>query len=326
MQPYIDQLRVRNFRCIVDVTIPLTPLHAFIGPNDSGKSTLLAALAAYPMSVGEPGSEITTGYKRNAITQFWDTDGAAGAIPHEVGVDLKEAQAGKPPPGSVVEVLAKLIRPVRVLRLDPDAMREPTYLIPQGSPIAYDDRGRGLAGVYDALLSRRLDAFLAISKELTTLFPTVRAIQLINASRDTKALSVELVNGKTVDAPRLSEGMLYWLAFAALPYLDSTALLLIEEPENGLHPSRIAEVMRVLRAVSNRTQVIVATHSPLVINELQADEVTLITRTPERGTIATPLTATKNFAQRSRVYALGELWLNYADGDLESELVADSTI
>jgi predicted ATPase len=84
--------------------------------------------------------------------------------------------------------------------------------------------------------------------------------------------------------------------------------------------------MRVLRAVSNRTQVLIATHSPLVVNELQADEVTLITRTPERGTIATPLTATKNFAQRSRVYALGELWLNYADGDLESELVAESTI
>lgn len=51
-----------------------------------------------------------------------------------------------------------------------------------------------------------------------------------------------------------------------------------------------------------------------------------ITRTPERGTIATPLPRTKNFEQRSKVYALGELWLNYADGELESELVADSTI
>jgi predicted ATPase len=108
--------------------------------------------------------------------------------------------------------------------------------------------------------------------------------------------------------------------------LQPTPVILIEEPENGLHPSRIADVMRVLRDVSNTSQIIVATHHPLVINELQPDEVTLITRTPERGTIATPLSRTKNFEQRAKVYALGELWLNYADGDLESDLVADSTI
>ena len=71
---------------------------------------------------------------------------------------------------------------------------------------------------------------------------------------------------------------------------------------------------------------IIATHHPLVINELQPDEVTLITRTSERGTIATPLWKTKNFEQRSKVYALGELWLNYADGDFESDLVGESTI
>jgi predicted ATPase len=101
---------------------------------------------------------------------------------------------------------------------------------------------------------------------------------------------------------------------------------LIEEPENGLHPSRIGDVMRVLREVSKTSQIILATHHPLVINELQSDEVTILTRTPERGTVATPLSHTKNFEQRSKVYALGELWLNYADGEFESDLVAESTI
>jgi predicted ATPase len=180
--------------------------------------------------------------------------------------------------------------------------------------------------VYDALLSRRLDAFLEISKRFTTLFPTARSIQLTNPSSTTKALGVELTDGRSVGAAQLSEGMLYWLAFAALPYLTPTPIILIEEPENGLHPSRIGEVMAVLRDVSNTSQVIIATHHPLVINELQPDEVTLITRTPERGTIATPISRTKNFEQRSKVYALGELWLNYADGELESDLVAESTI
>ncbi len=59
----------------------------------------------------------------------------------------------------------------------------------------------------------------------------------------------------------------------------------------------------------------------LVINELRAEEVTIVTRTAERGTICTPMTATKHFATRSKVYALGERWLSYADGDVERELV-----
>jgi predicted ATPase len=216
-----------------------------------------------------------------------------------------------------------LVSPVRVLRLDPDAMRQPTNLIAQGSPLEYSPRGHGLAAVYDALLSRRLDVFLEISRRFTALFPTARSIQLTTPSSTTKALGVELSDG-SIGADRLSEGMLYWLAFAALPYLQPTPVLLVEEPENGLHPSRIADVMRVLRDVSKTSQIIVATHHPLVINELQPDEVTLVTRTHERGTIATPLSSTKNFEQRAKAYALGELWLNYADGDLESDLVADS--
>jgi hypothetical protein len=68
-----------------------------------------------------------------------------------------------------------------------------------------------------------------------------------------------------------------------------------------------------------------ATHSPLIINELKPEEVTIVTRTPEAGTICTPMTATKNFAERSKIYALGELWLSYADGDLERELVGTGT-
>jgi predicted ATPase len=325
-RPYIDQLRVRNFRCVKDVTIALTPLHAFIGPNDSGKSTLLEAISTF--STGNPVLGcVTASYQHSALTEYILSNGQGGMVAHDLGVPIDEVLAGsRPNDPAILTTLRKIVVPIRFLRLDPDAMREPTNLIPQGATIEFDPRGKGLAGVYDALLSRRLDAFLAISRRFTTLFPTARAIQLTNPTNLTKALGVELVDKTSIDAPKLSEGMLYWLAFAALPYLDPAAVVLIEEPENGLHPARIAEVMRVLRDISSSTQIVIATHSPLVINELQADEVTVITRTPARGTIATPLSRTKNFEQRSRVYALGELWLNYADGNVESELVAESTV
>lgn len=314
---YVERLRVRNFRCIKDAAFSLTPLHALIGPNDSGKSTLLEAISTFSRSSAHPDetSEVTASWKNHVLKS---TSKESTAYRHDGSVENSP---------KVIRSRISDIAPARILRLDPDEMRQPTNLIAHGSPLEYSARGSGLAAVYDALLSRRLDAFLEISRRFTTLFPTARSIQLTNPSQTTKALGVELTDGRSVGAAQLSEGMLYWLAFAALPYLQPTPLLLIEEPENGLHPSRIGDVMQVLREVSNTSsQILIATHHPLVINELQPDEVTVITRPPDRGTIATPLWKTKNYEQRSKVYALGELWLNYADGNLESDLVGESTI
>jgi predicted ATPase len=120
----------------------------------------------------------------------------------------------------------------------------------------------------------------------------------------------------------MSEGLLYYLAFAALRHLDPVSLLLVEEPENGLHPARIAQVVGVLRAISESgTQVIMATHSPLVVNELRPDEVSIVTRTAERGTQVKRIKDTPDFEERSKIYALGELWIAYANGEDEAPLL-----
>ena len=40
----LHELKIANYGPVVQATIELTPLHALIGPNDSGKSTVLRAL------------------------------------------------------------------------------------------------------------------------------------------------------------------------------------------------------------------------------------------------------------------------------------------
>jgi predicted ATPase len=156
------------------------------------------------------------------------------------------------------------------------------------------------------------------------MFPTVKRLELHNPDNAHKALGALLTTGESIDANAMSEGMLYWLAFAAMSEADAPSVFLVEEPENGLHPARIHDVIGVLRKISETAQVIIATHSPLVINELQPDEISIVTRPPDKGTQVKPMTETKNFEQRSKVYALGELWLSYADGDLEKELTDPS--
>lgn len=301
-RPYVEGVRIEGFRCVKAVDLRLTPLHALIGPNDSGKSSILRAL-------------------QNDGRVTWWVRGVSNG-PHGLMQGTFPAR-GSFTPSSEMSTAWNAARASRVvLRLDPDAMRAPRELIPRGKALWFaDEKGLGLPALYDSLLSRDIPAFSAISDRMRTLFPTVRALRMHNASASTKQLGLTLVDGTEVGPAEMSEGMLYWLAFAIIEHLAPQAILLIEEPENGLHPARIKEVMTVLREVSQRTQIILATHSPLVINELQPEEVTIVTRTAERGTICTPMTATKQFEARSKIYALGELWLSYADGDIERELV-----
>ncbi len=42
----ISRFAVKNYKCLEDVDIPLTPIHVVIGQNDSGKTSLLEAVLA----------------------------------------------------------------------------------------------------------------------------------------------------------------------------------------------------------------------------------------------------------------------------------------
>ncbi len=84
----------------------------------------------------------------------------------------------------------------------------------------------------------------------------------------------------------------------------------------SVYPSKVKDVVQELRdRVSDYTAVI-QTHNPLVINELEPHEVTLVTI--HDGVVRkTLMHDTKNFKQRASVYALGELWLSFCTGKLD---------
>jgi energy-coupling factor transporter ATP-binding protein EcfA2 len=295
---------VENYRCIKSADLHLTPLHALIGPNDSGKSSLLRAIHQGSAKMWVPGAGGLSSGADSWTTSAYPAWGAL--IPeglHQSTIHAATARRW-------------------VLRLDPDELRKPVGLLGPSVPVWFqNEKGLGLAGLFDWLLARDRRTFTMIEDQFRSLFPTAAVLRLDAYSDALKVMGLTLTTGEAVGPSEMSEGMLYWLAFAIIEHLAPQQILLIEEPENGLHPARIAEVMRVFREISQRTQIILATHSPLVINELKPEEVTLVTRTAERGTICTPMKDTKHFETRAKIYALGELWLSFADGNFESDLV-----
>ncbi len=306
---WIKALKVENYGCVRDATLNLTSLHALIGPNDSGKSTLLRALQDVCRSVQ---GDATVLQMLSPNARLLATIAPSG-LKYPVGRGSGTAI----PPGWNPEG----VRGAFLLRADPDELRKPWHLIPDQHPIAFqNDRGLGLASVIDAITDRQVAERVALDEEVQRLFPTVERIQLKVVSGN-KTLGVRLRSGIEVAPERMSEGLLYYLAFAVLRLVQPTGILLVEEPENGLHPARIKEVVGILREISKTRQVVLATHSPLVINELAPDEVTVVTRRTDAGTELTLMKETPHFAERTKVYALGELWVSYADGLLEEPLL-----
>lgn len=334
----IELFHAAGFGCLVDVTLKLTPIHALIGPNDSGKSTILRALDRIASvclkgpagTYGDPNEAYGLAAQLHAGRFSIIQEGGSGKITEKFDATRTRRSSGSAIQRTkdrtkLRQALRKELAGSRLIRFDGDALRMERGLIPdEHLPSFFESRGQGLPGVYQSILSQGDATFQTISDDVRRLFPTVQTIRVPATKANTVVLETTLKNGTRVRADRMSEGLLYYLAYAALPYLDPVSLVLVEEPENGLHPARIAEVIRMLRnyGAATKTQIVMATHSPLVVNELQPEEVTVVTRpSAEAGTEVTPLTETPNFEKRSKVFELGELWLSYADGALETPLL-----
>jgi hypothetical protein len=77
--------------------------------------------------------------------------------------------------------------------------------------------------VYQAVNSRDVDAFVAIRDKAKQFFPTIQTIRVPTVKDNLVTLEATLNNGTVVPAAALSEGLLYFLGFAALP-TDASSL------------------------------------------------------------------------------------------------------
>lgn len=108
-----------------------------------------------------------------------------------------------------------------------------------------------------------------------------------------------------------SDGTLKMLAYLMLLYDPMPPPFIgIEEPENFLHPRLLPELAEECRAASDRTQLLVTTHSPFFLNALRSEEVRILWR-DEKGYTqtrrATDLKGVKEFVKQGAL--LGHLWM-----------------
>jgi predicted ATPase len=109
------------------------------------------------------------------------------------------------------------------------------------------------------------------------------------------------------NASSLSDGTLRFICLATLllqPELPP--VILLDEPELGLHPSAIGIVSDLLKAASVSSQVIVATQSVTLVNQLSAQDVIVVDRADGQSVFRR--LDDSALAGWLADYALGELW------------------
>jgi len=115
---------------------------------------------------------------------------------------------------------------------------------------------------------------------------------------------------RPIPATRLSDGTIRFLCLVAmLCHPDPPPLLCIEEPELGLHPDIMPTIGEMLIDASQRTQLIVTTHSAPLISALSdIPEAVLVCERDESGSHLTRLESGP-LEKWLEKYSLGDLWL-----------------
>ncbi len=171
---------------------------------------------------------------------------------------------------------------VRRLTLNSLLLRQAS---PPGTGRRYLPDGSNLPWVIARLQREAPQRFERWLKHVATAIRELAGVHVIEREDDRHAyLVVDYASGLKTPSWTVSDGTLRFLALSVLAFLpDATGIDLIEEPENGMHPTAIESLYQALASVYEG-QVLVATHSPVLLAVAQVDQLLCFAKTPTGGT------------------------------------------
>lgn len=298
----LDRVTITNFRCFAHVNVRLRPFTVLIGQNDTGKSSFLSAIRQLTEGRLSP-ADMRRGAQSALVRVKW----CGQDVTFESVAPNAASWSGR----------REEMSPTRLFTLPSAGVSMTSVGAHKGVP-NLDQTGSNLAALLDYLLRkdrRRFDAFVAAMRARV---PGLEEINVETPSPEARQVEFVIDGGLRIPGDRASAGVKLLLFFVALAHHpELPKVILVEEPENGLHPKRIADVVQLLRGLTTGAlggppaQVIVTTHSPLLVDELdlEQDQLLVFERQPDGARTARPV-------DRDRLrlfldeFKLGEVWFN----------------
>ena len=174
-----------------------------------------------------------------------------------------------------------------------------------------DDAGN-LPAFLHTMKSSDIECYRRIEDTVRLVFPAFGGFSLhprVNHRNETKLRWHQRDHAEHLLEPRqLSDGTLRFIALATVllqPNLPNVVVL--DEPELGLHPSAIRLLGALARSASKKTQVIMATQSARLVDEFEPSQIAVLESDSDTGTRCRRPDAAE-LSEWLEDYSLGELW------------------
>jgi predicted ATPase len=318
----IETFKIRNYKVLREVDFHLRPLTLIVGPNASGKTTILEAI------------EYLLGAVRNDLPPFDVHDLLSRAArgdfllecrgrflgeeaslrwrysPEEPALETRLGGRPWPMDQKFKETLGATFK----ASFDLKKLAAPSY--PKQTKLVLPPDGDGLSSILSGLHLQYPARFRDLVEQLRQVIPVVRDLRFRRASLDNNSVGDELLFDMTgtesVPARSVSHGTLMTLGvLTVLATPDPPKLLLLDDLESGLHPKALGDLVRQLRKVQEQNpelQIVATSHSPYLLDYLQAEEILLTSLDEEGYAVVRSLTEHPEYERWKDLMAPGEFW------------------
>lgn len=288
----LQRISIQNFKSLKDVTLDLQQVNLLIGPNNSGKTNLLKALEYLNKDAYSVVRNLTHIIPNNSqeIEQFKISEEQFQKYLQKYEkIIFRKAQNPKfsitlnLTNGNVFSCTADPIMQLTslnsknssapffnfiIFRPDPN-----TFIAPQtlSENKILEDNCSNIATFLLSLFSDEREIFESLEQDFHVSIPDFKRISVV-PENGKLFLRFTDTKGNKFGADEVSEGVLYFLALLCIVHQPNPPkLLLLEEPERGIHPRRIREVMDFIFRLAEEKdiQVIMTTHSTQVLDEFK---------------------------------------------------------
>lgn len=349
----IDSVNLVNFKCFEELTVNLGPFTVLIGPNDSGKSAFMESIDLVARLGGNwPGrnsEQLTAMLHRQpgGLKSLWHQHGLVLPIfvrarsGAELVIRLQDGQAQRevcfrykpdgsfafginavpassPSPGPAVSPwqdkwFSETVAPHKYIHFNPTALKADSPI--NESEFRLD--GQGFPTHLENILREDRGAFFEMEKAFYSRFPQYQSI-MVNKDGGNNILQFKLKNGSLLHARQVSDGAVLYLAFMAVSCQPNPpSVYLVEEPETGVHPSGLRAIVDALRHLVERgKQIVVATHSPYLLDLVKPGEVRVFSRADDGTIQVQEMEKMPEMDVWVKHFNTGEIWTNIIEPGL----------
>ncbi|MDB5271289.1 MAG: hypothetical protein JWP58_4329 [Hymenobacter sp.] len=298
----LTSLRIQNFRSIRDASVKLGQVNLFIGPNNSGKSNFLKGieLLAY-VSINSANLVSYESFEAMLFRSvkprimYWGEDNDSimfdfqasehnkRTITSNVKINIEAfSDPGKPATVKINKQNTELdthlyiktiisIANTLIYKIDP-AKFQTSHPITDTKKVAADTAN--LVPFIFHLSQNNKSLFRKLENDLARCIGNLVSISTPADPSEPGKLRIKFFDkeDRSYWAEEVSEGVLYFLALLCIIHQpDPPKLLLLEEPEKGIHPRRIKEVMDFIFELARLRdiQIILTSHSPYVVDHFK---------------------------------------------------------